>query len=206
MSLIAPGLEANLAIGEFVRVYSGELPFAGELVGRGVAAGKLISVRPGETIRRVSGKDRRAVLLFQGILRRYTVSDSGKEVTLGFHKTGTIYDPWASMRRGSASATGLEAVQDSWVLLVEGKRWRSLVDSDPRWYQLLYFSLLDTAIGRLHRDRLLLSGTATLRYEHFARTDPYLASTGKAHHIASYLGMTPETLSRIRTMVEGPTP
>ncbi|MBK9207275.1 MAG: hypothetical protein IPL71_02765 [Anaerolineales bacterium] len=74
-----------------------------------------------------------------------------------------------------------------------------MVEEDIRWYPFL-FKLLETVyIMKELREKSFLLDSAAERYLAFQRDYPNLENEIKLYHIASFIGVTPEALSRIRS-------
>ena len=63
----------------------------------------------------------------------------------------------------------------------------------------MYISLLENALRyKLYRENGFLVESASERYIHFRKQYPQICSEVAQHHLATYLGIAPESLSRIR--------
>jgi CRP-like cAMP-binding protein len=92
----------------------------------------------------------------------------------------------------------IEAMEDSSVILINYKNWRKLVKNHGCWDSLLKVFLEKVFIKKENREKEFLLDNAETRYKNFLREYPKLEQRIKQHHIASYLGITPVALSRIR--------
>jgi CRP-like cAMP-binding protein len=133
-----------------------------------------------------------------GCLRAYTVDQRGEEHVIQF----AIEDWWISdlnsFLTGSAATYNIDAVQDSEVLLLERTARDTLLDTVPQMER--FFRLLQEAnyISSHQRINDSLSASAEERYLAFIKTFPRLVEQIPQGQIASYLGITPQSLSRIR--------
>lgn len=134
----------------------------------------------------------------EGCLRRYRIDEKGAEHILQF----SIENWWAgdreSLVNGTRSKYNIDAIENSTVLLIRKESFDRLCKEIPPFgemvNQILYRSL-DASQDRIHA---AISFTAEEKYLDFINTYPKLASRVPRHMLASYLGITPETLSRIR--------
>ena len=63
----------------------------------------------------------------------------------------------------------------------------------------VYIMLLENALRyKIYRENEFLVGNATGRYIHFKKLYPMICETVKQHYVANYLGIAPESLSRIK--------
>jgi len=134
----------------------------------------------------------------EGCLREYTVDHKGEEHILQF----AIRDWWISdlnsFLSGTKSTHAIDALQDSEVLLLEKEARDKMLEAVPVMER--YFRLLLEAnyIATHRRIDESLSASAEERYLAFIKTYPLLVEQIPQNQIASYLGITPQSLSRIR--------
>ena len=133
-----------------------------------------------------------------GVIRSYTIDENGKEHVLQF---GT--ENWIVSDRNSAfckqqSKFYIQAIEDSTVVLLNEKLVDLIVSLNPE-YLVAQNKLVQNHVRSLQdRINLLLSATAKKRYLEFIRLYPNQLSRIPQWMIASYLGITPESLSRVR--------
>jgi CRP-like cAMP-binding protein len=133
-----------------------------------------------------------------GCLRQYTIDNKGTEHIIQF----AIEDWWVSdlnsFLSGKPSEYNVDALQDSEVLLLEKSARDDLLDNCPKMER--FFRLLTEANHVATHQRIAdsLSASAEERYLKFIKTYPKLFETVPQNQIASYLGITPQSLSRIR--------
>jgi len=133
-----------------------------------------------------------------GCLRAYTVDQNGEEHVIQF----AIEDWWISdlqsFLTGKPASYNIDALEDSRVLLLGKEDRDKVLDAVPKLER--YFRLLQEAnyIATHHRIEESLSASAEERYLDFMKTYPTLFQRIPQNQIASYLGITPQSLSRIR--------
>jgi CRP-like cAMP-binding protein len=133
-----------------------------------------------------------------GCLRSYTVDSNGEEHIIQF----AIEDWWISdlqsFLSGKPTTYGIDALEDSELLLLEKEARDKMLESVPKLER--YFRLLQEAnyVAMHHRIEGSLSSSAEERYLDFIKTYPTLIQRVPQGQIASYLGITPQSLSRIR--------
>jgi CRP-like cAMP-binding protein len=133
-----------------------------------------------------------------GCLREYTVDQKGEEHIIQF----AIQDWWISDLNSflcaSPSTHNIDAIQDSEVLLLEKDARDRLLDEVPKMERFFRLLLESNYVATHRRISYTLSASAEERYLAFLKTYPELAEQVPQHEIASYLGITPQSLSRIR--------
>lgn len=134
----------------------------------------------------------------KGCFRMYSVDTEGTE-----HVTQlAMEDYWIadlySFLTNTPSRFNIEALEDSEVKLLMGtdlERLYTEIPSLERYFRKLFQNALITSHGRLHA---MLNDDAEHRYLDFINKYPGIVQRVPQVHIASYLGIAPETLSRIR--------
>lgn len=96
------------------------------------------------------------------------------------------------------SAEYIQAVTDAQLLVFKASRWQTLAHTIADWPSIESTLIARALLEKVQRLRPLVSGTATARYQHFLEKFPTLANRVPLAYVASYLGITPQSLSRIR--------
>lgn len=136
--------------------------------------------------------------VLDGLFRLYYMDIKGKEYTKNFIKQRHFIAPYNSILRGQPSNLYIQALKDSEVILINYTEWLKLADTHSCW-QILLRKLIEGAyLQKEKRESDLLFYDAQTRYNHFINEFPDLTKNIKQHHLASFLGMSPETLSRIK--------
>lgn len=134
----------------------------------------------------------------KGLIRYVYTSEDGEECTYRFlAENDFIYDCQA-MRNNVPIKYSIQALEDSRVYEVDYWRWVEPFEHTLWWNKLL-ISLIDSEHSiNERRDRKLLFLDAEERYKLFLEDYGELESRIKQYVVASYLGITPVSLSRIR--------
>jgi CRP-like cAMP-binding protein len=133
-----------------------------------------------------------------GSLRKYYIDDNGNEVIIQFGiENGWISDI-ASFSDQEPGNLFIETLEDSELLILDPKSKESLLTQVPkfeRFYRKLVEKNISTMQNRLY---FSISKTAEQKYLDFLEHYPTIPQRVPQHYIASYLGMTPEFLSKVR--------
>jgi len=139
----------------------------------------------------------------RGCLRMYRVDDKGQEHIFQF----SIENWWAGDREsvisGKPSKYNIEALEDSELLVTTQAQMDEITDTIPAMRQLFQVISERNVIATQNRIHAAISYTAEEKYLDFIQTYPDIFQRVPQQMIASYLGITRETLSRIRKQTAG---
>jgi CRP-like cAMP-binding protein len=134
----------------------------------------------------------------KGILRSYVIDNKGKEHIIQFAPENWWISDKAGLTDGTASLFFIDAIEDSEVLLIDMAGHLTLIEKLPGYAASFRTGIQKRAEAKDKRIVHSLSSTAEERYNDFLETYPSIAQRVPQHMLASYLGITPETVSRIR--------
>jgi CRP-like cAMP-binding protein len=133
-----------------------------------------------------------------GCLREYTIDNKGDEHIIQF----AIEDWWVSdlnsFLSGLPATYNIEALHDSELLLLDKSSREELLNTCPKLERFFRILLESNYVATHQRIADSLSDSAEERYLKFIKTYPQLFEKVPQNQIASYLGITPQSLSRIR--------
>ena len=134
----------------------------------------------------------------KGLLRFYSIDHFGKEHIIQFASEGWFISDRSSIYFNEPSDFFIDAIEDSKVVLLNDNFSCSLDEISPQ-FRKYNENILQNHIRHLQsRVHLLISATAEDRYLDFIKLYPDLTQRVPQWMIASYLGITPESLSRVR--------
>jgi CRP/FNR family transcriptional regulator, anaerobic regulatory protein len=133
-----------------------------------------------------------------GCLRSYVIDGKGKEHIVQFAPDDWWLADNNSLMSGTPSQYFIDAVEDSTVLLIDPPSHQQIVERVPSYAASFRSGLQRHAAAKDQRIVSALSTSADERYQEFLRTYPSIALRVPQWMLASYLGVSPETLSRIR--------
>lgn len=134
----------------------------------------------------------------KGLLRQYSMDPKGKEHILSFAPENWFVTDRESAYFEQPSAYYIQALEDSQVVMVDEQFIRMLSKKIPSFSDFNN-KLLHNHIRHLQkRVNQLLSATAEERYLSFIKMYPDILLRVPQAMVASYLGITPESLSRVR--------
>ena len=152
----------------------------------------------GEWLQRAGETARYAAFVTDGCLRSYVIDARGKEHVVQFAPEQWWLADAISLNTGTPSQYFYAAIEDSEVLLIDGAGHQQLIDRVPGYSTAMRAGLQKHAAAKDLRIVKALSATAEEKYLDFMQTFPTVAQRVPQWMVASYLGLTPETVSRIR--------
>ena len=154
-------------------------------------------VSQGNILQNVGEETKTAALVLNGICRAYYVDGDGNDITRGFSISGTF-----CMDEGlfgySESIVTWETLEETTLMFFEIQEIKDLIYENNQ-LKNLYIILLENALRyKIYRENGFLVENATERYIHFKKLYPMICESVKQQYVATYLGIAPESLSRIK--------
>lgn len=137
----------------------------------------------------------------KGCLLTYFVDDKGLEHVVGFGIENWWIGDRESLLSGAPSKFNIDAIEDSEIALFTHANFEALCAEIPAFNTMINGILQRSFITSQNRILSAISNTAEGKYLHFINQNPEFALRVPQSMIASFLGMTPETLSRVRNQV-----
>lgn len=154
-------------------------------------------VKKGEMLAAIGDETQKAGLILSGITRCYYIDENGHDITRGFSIAQTFCMD-EGMFGYQERLTQWEALEETELMLFDVKEMKKMI------YELgqlknVYLLFLENALRyKIYREHTFLVENATERYLNFRKMYPEICAKVKQQYIATYLGITPESLSRIR--------
>lgn len=134
----------------------------------------------------------------KGCVRTYSVDEKGSEHIIGFAIENWWTGDRESLLSGQPSKFNIDAIEDSELILFTHANFEKLCTEIPALQHMVLQILQRSFIASQNRIQATLSQTAEEKYKGFIDKYSDFATRIPQNMIASYLGVTPETLSRIR--------
>jgi CRP-like cAMP-binding protein len=134
-----------------------------------------------------------------GCLKMYKADEAGKEHNLAFAAENDWLTDIGSFHSETASQLYIEAVEATTIIQIEKPDLLYFYTNYPKFDRNFRVILENQFIELQQRLLQTISTTAEERYENFVATHPHLVNRLPNTQIASYIGITPEFLSRIRS-------
>ncbi|WKZ58692.1 MAG: Crp/Fnr family transcriptional regulator [Cyclobacteriaceae bacterium] len=137
----------------------------------------------------------------KGMLRSFTVDDDGNEHVVQFAIEGWWISDVGSFISGNNALYNIEALEDSEVLNLTKQAMDDMMDQVPQLERYFRLLMQNNIIALQRRVIAYMSLSAEEKYLKLMDVCPDIISRAPQQYVASYLGITPETLSRIRKQV-----
>ena len=154
-------------------------------------------IRKGDHFLQLGQVSRHVAFIDTGLMMHYSLHD-GVEIPCNFSLEGDWMGSLKSFTTGSPTDVAIKALEDTWIREISDDHLQQLFLSSPRWLlfknhlvQLVFFN-----ITQHNADLAMLDAKA--RYYKFMRENPDLINRVPQYYIAAYLGIKPQSLSRIR--------
>ena len=140
-----------------------------------------------------------AYFVQQGIIRNYTIDENATEHVLSFASPGWWIADMYSFLTGKPSNSYIEVIDDAEVYIITKDKQEELYKLVPKTERFFRILIENSLIANQQRlvDKLSLS--AEERYENFAKKYPEVKNCLPQKHIASYIGVTPEFFSKMKS-------
>jgi CRP-like cAMP-binding protein len=136
--------------------------------------------------------------ILSGVVREYYLDKKENEFNKAFcfvnDFTGSYYD---LIKKGESSVC-IQALTNCELLIADFEKFQELSRKNIEWLHISHSIITNLLIKKCEREHQLLTLTATERYRLLMLQRPQLEQLVPHYHIASYLGITPISLSRIR--------
>lgn len=134
----------------------------------------------------------------KGALREYLVDEQGNEHIIQFAIEGWTISDLYSFLTGEAAIYNIDALEDSELILISKTAHEELLQKVPAYETYIRLQITCAYLAMQRRLTSIISASTEERYENFSALYPEIIQRVPQHMIASYMGLKPETLSRVR--------
>lgn len=138
----------------------------------------------------------------KGAFRYYYTDYEGNDKTKYFIVENDFILSLSSFIERSPALYSIQALEDSEILMAPVTKIYDLVSSNIYWQTIYRYIIEKTYVFKEKREAEFLLYDAKRRYLNFLNEYSTISHKIKQHYVASYLGVTPESLSRIRSQIQ----
>jgi CRP-like cAMP-binding protein len=134
----------------------------------------------------------------KGALREYSLDESGAEHIVQFGLEGWYIADMYSFLTGEPATYNIDAIEDCELVIITREAYDEMLKTIPRFETLMRINITGAYLALQRRLTATVQDNLETRYQAFIKAYPNIVQRVPQHMIASYLGATPETLSRVR--------
>lgn len=138
----------------------------------------------------------------KGALRSYSVDEKGAEHIIQFALEGWIISDLDSFMTGTPATYNIDALEDCELILISKTAQDEMLKQIPHYEVYIRMQLIGAYVAMQKRLTSILSLSLEERYVNFVKLFPDIIQRVPQHMIASFMGLKPETLSRIRSKMK----
>ena len=158
---------------------------------------KEIELKRNEYLKVKGSIDTNIYLITNGALRIFVI-DENEEHTIRFGYKDNLIASLDSFLNEKPSDFYIQALKKTNVKVISKKNYKSFINSSKENKNIWLSILENFVLQQMERERDILTSSPIERYQRVLKRSPQLFQEIPNKHIASYLRMTPETLSRIK--------
>jgi CRP-like cAMP-binding protein len=163
-----------------------------------IATGTAVRLEPREYFCAPGERQHRIGFLHRGLVRYHVITDSGRDVTKDFSPSGQFTVSFGSAVMGEPARVAVSAVEECELTVWSWASMRAQLEQNPAWERFARRIAEWLYVRKEQRELSFLLQTATERYAEAAKTFGPAVVRIPQYQLASYLGIAPESLSRLR--------
>ena len=163
-----------------------------------VSQGEIVMLNEGDIFINEGDRTHKIAMVLQGMMRNFIMNDNGEEITVVFATEMQAISAYSTIFLDRPASETSVAVEPTVLLVVDFKEFKKKTESDPlymRFYAEIMETLLVAAIERIED---FTKKTPEQRYLRLLEIHGHLIERVPLKYLASYLGVTSPSLSRIR--------
>ncbi|MEO5891025.1 MAG: Crp/Fnr family transcriptional regulator [Ferruginibacter sp.] len=143
------------------------------------------------------------IFVEKGLLRSYTINEKGNDQIIQFALEGWWIGDMYSFITGEPARYNIDALEDAELVLMSNEGMEELRKKIPKFPEFSFLQMRSAYIAFERRLSNMVNLTTEESYTRLLQTYPDIVQRVPQHMIASYLGLTAETLSRARKQMSG---
>lgn len=160
--------------------------------------GTTIHLKRDEIIFRAGDKTNEEIFIENGVIRGFIVDEAGNEKSTSFFEEGEFMSTLSFRNKSGVSVYNYQALCHTKLLVFDSNQLKELLSKTKQLTEIGK-AIKERELNRLiNRDDCLMQVKAIDKYRKFIKFYPNLERQVSQHYIASYLGITPVSLSRLK--------
>ena len=137
----------------------------------------------------------------KGALRAYVLDDHGEIHITAFALEGWTMGDLYSFIREEPATLNIDELEDCELVLISKPAYNELLQVMPKFETYIRILMTDAYMALQKRTTNMISLPLEERYKAFTQMYPHVLQRVPQHMIASFMGLSPETLSRVRSRI-----
>ncbi|WP_343658943.1 Crp/Fnr family transcriptional regulator [Chryseobacterium sp.] len=134
----------------------------------------------------------------RGMVKTFSIAENGTEHIISFAPENYWTGDRESLINGTPSRLNIDAIEPTELIIIEKSDFEKICADIPQLNQLMNQIIQKSFIVSQNRILANISFTAEEKYQNFLEKYPHIVNRIPQHMIASFIGITPETLTRLR--------
>ena len=145
-------------------------------------------------------------VILEGLFRVYYIDRAGNEVNQHFYQANEVFAPISAIISNEPCQYYIQALEPVKLMSANYDALHKVASDNPDWLRLEIRMLQTVFLKNAKHEAQLLLGNGEQRFKWFRKEYPELLERVPQYHIASFLGITPVSLSRLRKKIEAADP
>jgi len=155
----------------------------------------------GEWFARAGSESDTVAFVNSGVARLFYVRDDGKEFNKGFSSAPDFLAVLDALILREPSRLSIQALTPMQLFVAPYAQLAAFFERDIYWQRIQRRIVEQLYVKKVRREASLLMESAGQRYRAFLREHPVVSEAVPDYHVAAYLGITPEALSRLKRKI-----
>lgn len=157
-----------------------------------------VTIHSGQHFLKAGDKANSIIFITEGIMRTHWLDEKGNDITNFFFRENQFLVPLHSYISRQASPVSIHAITICKLLIIQREDEQKLARELPPWLPVFNKIVQASLIRKVAHKNVLKGAGAKEKYRHFVNENGEIALRTPLQYIASYLEITPQSLSRIR--------
>ena len=140
-------------------------------------------------------------LILDGYVRTFYYSEKGEEITIEIYRKGDLAASMYSLLKNEKAYENIQCITDTIICKISEESFEKLCLQNIQWYQLGLKFLKKDILNKEERIQGFAKLSAKERYMKLLKEKPDIIQNIPIVYLASYLGIKPESLSRLRSQL-----